>query len=184
MIRTRDFVIFSGALVFLLTAISATLVTDSFGNEGQVANVTSFAPPMSLEGAESYEYSEPHADNAARLRSKIAAGEGDVSIGEPVFTSVDDIVANDNATTTITDQTLPASVQIGVTTDGQPLMSNELWRFIGYSQLDQVGVANNGYPIFGARSDGVVLDSCGGVDEGAGYHLHLEPGKEVNLSCF
>ena len=183
MIRTRDFLVFSGALVFLLTAITGTLVTDSFSGQGQMANVISFAPDPAVNGAESYKHSRPRADNVERLRSKITAGDGDVSIGEPVFTSVDDIVLND-PDSTVTDQTPPTSVQIGFTQDGLPLMSGELWRFIGYSQFDQVGVAQNGTPIFGARSDNVQLDPCGGVNDGTGYHLHIQPAQDVQVNCF
>jgi len=168
----------------LLTAITATLVTDALSYQGQVANVISYAPPSSVEGAESYVSTINHRnDNIDRLRSKIVAGEGDVSIGEPVFTSVDDIVESD-ATSTVTDQTPPSSIQIGVTQDGQPLMSGELWRFIGYTQFEQVGVSVNGHPIYGARSDNVVLDSCGGIDEGAGYRYYLQPEKDVVVGCF
>ena len=63
-------------------------------------------------------------------------------------------------------------------------MSGELWRFIGYSQFDQVGVAQNGTPIFGARSDNVQLDPCGGVNDGTGYHLHIQPAQDVQVNCF
>jgi len=183
MIRTRDFLVFSGALVFLLTAITATWLTDSFGNQGQMANVISFAPAPAVEGVESYKHSNTRADNVERLRSKIAAGEGDVSIGEPVFTSVDDI-APSNSSSSVTDQTPPTSVQIGVTQYGQTLMSDELWRFIGYSQFDQVGVAQNGTSIFGSRSDNAPLDACGGTDDGTGYRLHLHPSQDVQINCF
>lgn len=183
MIRTRDFIVFSGALVFLFTAITTTFVTGSFSDHGQVANVINFAPPPSVDGAESYDDARPRDENIARLRSKIASGEGNVSIGEPVFTSVDDIVPSD-PDSAITDQTPPSSMQIGVMQDGQPLMSDELWRFIGYAQFEQVGVSISGHPIYGARADGAQLDPCGGIDEGAGYRLYLQSEKEIVYGCF
>lgn len=183
MIRTRDFIVFSGALVFLLTAITATLVTGSFSDYGQVANVINFAPAPVVDGAESYMDTSPRNENIARLRSKIAAGEGDVTIGEPVFTSVDDIAPSD-PDTAITDQTPPSSIQLGFTLDGQPLMSDELWRFIGYTQFEQIGVALNDVPLFGSRMDNVQLDACGGVNDGSGYRLYLQSGQELSEQCF
>ncbi len=184
MIRTRDFLVFSGVLTLLLVAITATVVTDALSGAGaQVANVGSFVPPAAIEGAEApKEKDENPNDNAARLRTKIAAGQGDVPAGEPVFTSVDDIVVDD--TPVITDQTPPSSVQIGFTVDGQPLTSDQLWRFVGYSEFEQVGTAMNGTPIFGARVDSAPLDPCGGFDDGTGYKLYLPVGNNVNPSCY
>lgn len=183
MIRTRDFLVFSGALVLLLTAITTTIITDSMSGAGsQVASVGSFAAPATMEGAISPETGTDRSGNIARLKTKIAAGAGDVSAGEPIFTSVDDIVVDD--TPIITDQTPPSSIQIGFSVDGQPLLSDQLWRFVGYSQFEQIGTALNGTPIFGSRADAVPLDPCGGFDDGMGYKLYLTAGNSANPSCF
>jgi hypothetical protein len=183
MIRTRDFLLFSGALVFLLSAITITVVTDAMGSGGsQVASVASFAPPVAVMGAESPEPIDSREANLNRLKGKIAAGEGDIPAGPPIFTSVVDPVTDTDSV--ITDQTAPDSVQIGQTMDGQPLMSDDLWRFFGFGMNDQIGVALNGFPFFGSRPDDFVLDACGGVDEGSGYRLYFQPAKPINATCF
>lgn len=183
MISTRDFLLFSGALLFLLTAIVTTLLTNSIGQHSMTATVINFAPPSSISGAESYKVASSNEDNITRLKAKIAAGEGDVSIGEPIFTSVDDVVESD-AEPVITDQTPPSSVHLGFTVYGQPLMSDDLWRFIGYSQFEQIGLALNGKLIFGSRSDTFTLDECSGGDDGSGYKLFLPTGNNVNPICY
>ena len=181
MIRTRDFLVFSIALVFLLSAVIATAINDIFGGgQGQMASV-SFAVPSQISGAESVKAEEDRGGNIARLKNKIAAGEGDIPAGEPIFTSVDDTASvNDQ----ITDQTVPTSVLIGHTMDGQPLSSGDLWRFVGYSQFEQIGTALNGTAIFGSRSDSYPLDQCGGTDEGMGYRLYINPAVALNPACF
>ncbi len=182
MIRTRDFLVFSGALVFLLSMITATVATDALGGGySQVASVASFAGPAGVSGAESPSSPDTRAANISRLKNKIAAGEGDVSAGEPIFTSVDTITAT--TAVVLTDQT-PDSVWIGHTLDGQPLMSGDMWRFVGFGSANQIGVALNDRPIFGPRADDFVLDACGGVDEGLGYRFHFQPGKFIDPACY
>ncbi len=182
MIRTRDFLVFSVALVFLFSGITATVVSDSFsGAGGQVASVASFAAPAAISGAEPAASSDDNAANVARLKAKIAAGDGDIAAGEPIFTSVDTVTAT--TAVTLTDQT-PDSAMIGHTLDGQPLLSGDLWRFVGFGPGDQIGVALNDRPIFGPRSDDFVLDACGGVDEGFGYRYHFQPGKTIDPVCY
>ena len=180
MIRTRDFLVFSAALVFLLTAITATALTNSLSGAGQVASV-SFAVPSTISGAEVPAKEDTRGSNVARLKSKIAAGEGNIQAGEPVFTSVD-TVTSDNGV--VTDQSVPDSVTIGHTMDGQMLSNGDLWRFVGYSQFEQIGMALNGTPIFGSRSDSYPLDQCHGADEGVGYRLYIDLAEPINPACF
>ena len=63
-------------------------------------------------------------------------------------------------------------------------MSDQLWRYVGFGQSDQVGVALNDYLIFGSRLDNAPLDTCGGIDEGQGYRYYIQPGKEIAEGCF
>lgn len=182
MIRTRDFAVFSAALVFLLSVLTATVASDLWGTSGQVAAVVEFASDASIAGAVADNKDIDREGNIERLRSKIAAGEGDSRAGAPVFTSVDDVPAND--TVTSTDDSPAESVMIGNTMDGGALFSDGLWRFIGFGSYEQIGMALNGTPIFGARADGVSLDACGGVDDGSGYKLYLQTNREVYAACF
>lgn len=185
MIRTRDFVVFSGALVFLFAMITATVLTDALsGGSSHVANVSlALAPESKVSGASLVGITDDRESTIARLRAKLAAGEGDISAGEPVFTSVDDYVAT-SADAIITDQTIPTSVLIGHTLDGQPLLSSDLWRYVGFSQFDQIGTAQNGVPIYGSRADTFMLDTCGGAEEGQGYRLYVRPSENVNPACY
>lgn len=146
-----------------------------------MATVVEFDSNKEIIGAETEAEGKDYEGNIKRLREKIARGEGVVA-GGPVFTSVDDLVTV--STTTITDQTTPTSVWIGHTTDGAPLMSDQLWRYVGFGQNDQIGVALNDYPIYGTRTDGIELDNCGGIDEGQGYRYYIQPEKEIVEGCF
>lgn len=183
MIRTRDFLVFTLTLVLLLTAVSATAVSGSWSGGGEVATVAKFAEAGEVSGGIAEEKTINREENITRLRSKLALGEGDIAAGEPIFTSVDDVVV---ATTTpiVTDQTVPESILIGHTTDGIPLMNSDLWRFVGFSETEQVGVALNSVPIFGSRVDGSTLDVCGGADNGLGYRLYLRPNENILLECY
>ncbi|OGG41769.1 hypothetical protein A2837_00965 [Candidatus Kaiserbacteria bacterium RIFCSPHIGHO2_01_FULL_46_22] len=181
MIRTRDFLLFGAVVLFLFTGLSVTVLMDAWQEGGQLATVVEFERPKEVAGAEAEDQVKDYEGNAERLRGKIAQGEGIVA-GGPVFTSVDDLMAA--SSTTITDQTAPTSILIGQTMDGSPLSSDELWRYVGFTQTDQIGVAINGYPIFGSHSNVAVLDACGGVDEGSGYRYYIQPGKEVAEGCF
>lgn len=185
MIRTRDFIAFGAAFVFLTFAIGATWLTDSWNSSGQTASAADFSAsgsaPVVMEGAISEGHSDiPRESNINRLRQKIAAGEGNVAAGDPVFSSVDDIVA----TSTVSDGSPSTSVLIGHTLTGDSLMSDDLWRFVGFSQVEKIGIALNGVPIFGAHPNPLILDSCGGVDEGDGYRYHLMTDKEIPGGCY
>lgn len=187
MIRTRDLAAFSVALMFVLSGIAGTALVQSFkvNASGQTAAVGQvfFDEPVEISGASivAREVSSS-ATNADRLKNKIAAGEGDISAGEPIFSSVDDVVTSSSSD--MTDNTVPPSVQIGFTVYGEPLMSNDLWRFAGFSSFDQIGVGLDDVPIFGSRFDNVPLDRCGGIDEGVGYRYFLQPGKEIMFGCY
>lgn len=185
MIRTRDFVAFGTAFVFLSYAIGATWLAQAWDTAGQMASVIDFSTTNTsvvMEGAVVEERPEiPRESNISRLRQKIAAGEGYVSAGEPVFTSVDDIVATSSV---VSDGSPSVSVLLGFTLSGDSLMSDTLWRFIGFSHLEQIGVALNDVPIFGTHPNPLVLDSCGGVDEGNGYRYHLITDKEIPSGCY
>jgi len=181
MIRTRDFLLFGAVVLFLFTGLSVTILMDAWQGGHQLATVVEFDRSKEIVGAEVQKQENNYEENAKRLRDKIARGEGVVA-GGPVFTSVDDLVVA--STTAITDQTTPTSIWIGHTRDGAPLMSDELWRYVGFGSDEQVGVALNGHLIYGTREDSVALDSCGGIDEGQGYRYYIQPGKEINEGCF
>ncbi len=182
MIRTRDFAVFSAALVFLLSVLTATVAYDLWGTGGEMATVVKFADEAPVSGAIADSRNIDRAGNISRLKAKIAAGEGDNPQGEPIFTSVDDF-SNDDLLP-ITDDSLSVSVHIGTGLDGSALFSDALWRFIGFSFYEQIGTALNGVPIFGARSDNLPLDACGGADDGSGYKLYLQTDREVAAGCF
>lgn len=182
MIRTRDFAVFSAALVFLLSVLTATVASDLWGVNGQSATVVKFADGAPVSGAVADTRHIDRSGNISRLKAKIAAGEGDSSLGEPVFTSVDDIGQDD--ADTVTDGSPTVSVNIGTTLDGGALFSDGIWRFIGFSFYEQIGTGLNGVPIYGARSDSLPLDACGGADDGTGYKLYLQTDREVSTGCF
>ena len=182
MIRTRDFAVFSAVMVFFVTAITATVAKDLWGQGGQAASVIEFADASAVSGAVTDDHEINRAGNIERLRSKIAAGEGDSPLGAPVFTSVDDVI--EDSAPIVTDASGMIPVMIGAAMDGSSLYSDELWRFVGFSQLEQIGTAANGVPIYGARADTLPLDQCGGVDDGSGYKLYLQTNREVAPSCF
>ncbi len=181
MIRTRDFLLFGIAVLFIFAGINTTIFLDNFNTTGQGAAAITFDQSTEMVGAETVSPKNSREATVSRLKNKLAQGEGKVS-GGPVFTSVDDLATS--SADVVTDQTTPTSVWIGHTLDGLPLMSEDLWRFVGFSQNDQVGVALNDFPIYGVRSDGASLDSCGGVDEGLGYRYYIQPGKEIAEGCF
>lgn len=181
MIRTRDFAVFSAVAVFFLCAITMTVAGDLWGRNGQMAATVKFAEPASVMGAVSDTRKIDRAGNAERLKGKIAAGEGDSPEGAPVFTSVDE---TEPEAPLVTDTAPSVAVMIGTTMDGAPLYSDSLWRFIGFSSLEQIGTAVNGKPIYGARADTLSLDQCGGADDGSGYKLYLQTNREVPPSCF
>ena len=186
MIRTRDFAAFGAAFVFLSFAIGATWLTQTWTGSLQTASVIDFSDtdtvPVVMEGAVVEDSPEiPRESNINRLRGKIAAGEGDVSAGEPVFTSVDDVVASSSV---VSDGSPSTSVLIGFTVGGDSLMSDDLWRYIGFSHIEQVGVALDDVPIYGSHPNPLVLDTCGGVDEGSGYRYHLMTGREIPSGCY
>lgn len=185
MIRTRDFLLFSLTLVFLLTGITTTLISQSWDASSQVASVVQFnnaasAPEVVtvLFGSEEI----PRSENIERLQKKIASGQGNVAAGDPVFTSVDTGVTS--TAPVMTDSTAAKPFLIGRNLQGEGLYSSDLWRYHGFSREDQIGFANNGFPIFGAREDDSVLDQCGGVDEGFGYRYYLQPSKDAVPECF
>lgn len=181
MIRTRDFAVFSIVAVFFLCAITATVAQDLWGTSGQTAAVVKFADSSAVMGAVSDSHTIDRAGNVERLKGKIAAGEGDSRDGAPVFTSVDETTPE---TPVITDTAPTATVMIGSTLDGSPLYSDSLWRFVGFSASEQIGMALNGKPIYGARADTLSLDACGGTDDGTGYKLYLQTNREVAPTCF
>lgn len=172
---------FSALMVFMLTLLVGTAANDLWGGKGQAAAVVQFADNPAVSGAVVDVHEIDREGNVNRLRSKIAAGEGNSPFGEPVFTSVDE---TEVSSSTVTDESGPVSILLGQTTDGIDLWTHDLWRFVGYSQFDQIGISLKGHPIFGSRADNMPLDACGGVDDGSGYKLYLQTGIEVSASCF
>ena len=91
MIRTRDFLLFALALVFILYGIAGTVWFDLRENNEQSPELVDFKPGQTLTGAviaSTDEYDRE--ENIARLRNKLAAGEGEIEAGPPVFSSVDE----------------------------------------------------------------------------------------------
>lgn len=89
MIRTRDFFLYVATVVFLLAGIGVTVISDK---SRQV--LESFSPIDFMEAnvptsAILTSGENDREANLARLKSKIAAGEGVVISAPPVFTSVD-----------------------------------------------------------------------------------------------
>lgn len=97
MIRTRDFLLFAVAFVFLLSGISGTYV---WQKGSQTAATVLFNKAITPEGVESVISKTAYSANADRLKAQVIAGAGDISEGKPVFTSVDQV-----ATATLSDQT-------------------------------------------------------------------------------
>jgi|GEM_PF-2392765 len=188
MIRTRDFLILSFVL-FVFVGIGMTAIFDLPRYDNNYATAIKsdiqFDTDVRSKEVEIAEVpSVPRADNIERLRNKIAAGHGDIDRGNPVFTSVDDLIPEDEDVEVITDQSDPTTFLVGHDMAEQPLMSGDLWRFFGFGANDQIGVAVNGLPIFGSRTDNYVLDMCGGVDEGLGYRYYLDLSKDLSADCF
>lgn len=180
MIRTRDFLLFGLVVVFLSGGIGMTILNDLWRSSGQMAAAIEFSASPDPAGAEAVIPDKGRTEVLERLRTKLAKGEG-LSAGAPVFTSVDDLASS---APTVTDQTAPEAIVMGRTLDGQPLMSDDLWRYVGFSSNDQIGTALNGVPIYGVRADALPLDPCGGADEGTGYRYFIRPGEKMAEGCF
>lgn len=92
MIRTRDLLLYVLVLFFLLGGIAATVVRDTTPDAttqaGQVAQY--LADPTEIT-ADVVDGTIDREANLTKLRKKIAAGEGVVAAGPPVFESVDTI---------------------------------------------------------------------------------------------
>lgn len=90
MIRTRDFFLYVLCLVFLGLAIAVTVTTNP---DGLVAETTErFVPSFSRSEIDRSAASPTELDRAAnleKLKQKLSSGAGEISAGEPVFTSVD-----------------------------------------------------------------------------------------------
>ncbi|MDA8597171.1 hypothetical protein N9L26_02425 [Candidatus Pacebacteria bacterium] len=90
MIRTRDLFLFAVALVFLFGAITFTIAHDRSGMVGGVTERLAFADDDTMgEIGVASSSALDRQQNLAVLRDKLARGEGKISQGEPVFTSVD-----------------------------------------------------------------------------------------------
>lgn len=88
MIRTRDFLLFAVALLFLLSGIAFTVAIDRSSDartlSANIALLSNEAPTVAPEKA-----GMDRASNIADLRARLARGEGVISAGPPVFESVD-----------------------------------------------------------------------------------------------
>lgn len=183
MLRTRDFALFAVLAGFLISGIGLTWVSGipqeaSPAATALVALEEGRVPDDAIVDGHSNNQSEI----IARLQNKVSGGLGDIHAGEPNFDSVDTLrVATD--TEVVTDQTYSESVLVGQTMDGMPLMSDDSWRFLGWKANQQIGIAVDGFPIYGTREDSVVLDECGGIDEGSGYRYYMKVGKDFKTGC-
>lgn len=73
---------------------------------------------------------------------------------------------------------------VGVSAAGDLLLNSSASQYAGASQLELIGYARDGFPIYGPRSDGVALDQCGGVTTPAGYQYHVQPNIPALLTCY
>ena len=91
MIRTRDFLLFTVAFVFIFYGIAGTVWLD-LSNKSANAPVTEieFKTSKVVTGAVIKADEDNRQENIARLQAKLAKGEGNVSAGPPIFTSVDE----------------------------------------------------------------------------------------------
>lgn len=90
MIRTRDFLLFVVIFVFILTGIVFTLFSEFRGERAkQAASPSLDASPGTTIAAVTTEEEMDRARNLVLLREKLLRGEGEISAGDPVFTSVD-----------------------------------------------------------------------------------------------
>lgn len=179
MIRTRNFLLFVFVFTFLLSGIGGTILTNAWDSEAEAATVLKFDQSTSVVyGAKAMEREVPRDENINRLRDKLARGGGDIDGGEPIFTSVDTVVSTN--TPLVTDDVPPPAIQIGFSLNGKPLFNDNLWRFVGFSHIDQIGVALNDVPIYGSYPNPELLDSCGGI----GGKYYLPANKEVNPECY
>ena len=97
MIKTRDFWLFSVVFVFLIIGISSTLLYRIYGEETESFDPVSFSKTDFQAGAALL--SESNIDreqNLARLKNKIASGQGEIDAGPPIFTSVDETPGPEN----------------------------------------------------------------------------------------
>lgn len=180
MIRTRDFLFFALAFIFLSSGIAITLALGDWVEVSNVATVVEFDNQGSrVVGAEVLSTEIPRDQNILRLKSSLSAGIGDIPDGEPMFTSVDTV---NNDTVIVSDDTPPSSIQLGFTTDGEPLLSENLWRFAWFTENDQVGVSLSETRIFGYHSNPNLLDQCGGFFDDGEYKLFLT--EVINYECY
>ena len=89
MLRTRDFVLYVAVVVFLVAGIGVTVIGDNGRKVLQSFSPIDFMEANVPAGAVSTDDADDREANLARLKSKIAAGEGVVISAPPIFTSVD-----------------------------------------------------------------------------------------------
>lgn len=73
---------------------------------------------------------------------------------------------------------------VGVTLTGEPIRNNDTWRFTGSGEVEVVGYALDGAPIFGPTENVAALDECGGATVGNEYRYYLRVGESFVLGCF
>ncbi len=106
MIRTRDFLLFALAFVFLLAGISSTILLGSWRTGQEKTATVIFASGEIPTGAEAIFNTTDYEDNAARLRGQLRAGSGDIDAGDPVFTSVDQLLAASVGDSTVSNRSI------------------------------------------------------------------------------
>ncbi|MEX0917725.1 MAG: hypothetical protein WDZ93_01060 [Candidatus Paceibacterota bacterium] len=95
MVRTRDFLVYVLTLVFLVSAIGFTVLSDSNTPSERVAKQVTFVPNTATAyGAlASGTDGEDRTAYIEAMKAKLARGEGRIEGAPVVFTSVDDFVA-------------------------------------------------------------------------------------------
>ena len=90
MIRTRNFVIYMALLVFVLYGIGTTLLYQFMSDEPMDIVKVDFEEGGGVAGVVAHQKTDFRQENIERLKTKLAAGGGEISAGPPVFTSVDE----------------------------------------------------------------------------------------------
>ena len=95
MLRTRNFALYIAVIIFLVFGISATLLWYGISERDESQSVIDFNEGQEQIMVSSVLSDDNRVDTIARLKSKLAAGEGDIVSAPPALTSVDDVPPTD-----------------------------------------------------------------------------------------
>lgn len=90
MFRTRDLILYVLVLLFLLMGIAFTVALEKSGESSTLSGAIAYFTESEADvAADTDGIGIDRAANIAKLRDKIARGEGQITAGPPVFSSVD-----------------------------------------------------------------------------------------------